>query len=131
MPYKDPERKRQVWRESKRRQRAKQKEEAMKSVDPLDLNYGMKPTKPKFMTFEEYCEEYPDSTKTDWIRAKIVFDHEQSLPKSEEPEEDWSAIKPRNTKPYGENKQEIPPMCPKHGVPLDKNGQCPVCQGRD
>lgn len=76
MPYKNPEKQKEVKRKYAQKRRAKERLQREKNADPLDLNFGMKPRK-NSMSFEEYQKLFPDSTKRDWINFKISVAHNE------------------------------------------------------
>jgi hypothetical protein len=94
------ERRKEYQREWLRRKRAEQKKEAEAKRDPLDLNIvgekGNEPIKGVPLSWEEFKEENPDKSKTDWVKYKINFSTQQA-------EEDWKA-EPK-AKPKQQNSQ--------------------------
>ncbi len=78
-PYKDREKQLAAKRESERRRQLKKKiAEEKAHMDRLDLNYGMKPLKDIFMSFEEFQKWFPEATKTQYIKYKIKFEQEHA-----------------------------------------------------
>lgn len=67
-------------KEYMKRRRAEQKEtDENRSLANMDLNYGMKPFREEFISFEEWKTANPDGRFQDYLKEKIQFDEEQRV----------------------------------------------------
>ena len=104
MPYKDEQTQREADKFYHKRLRAKRKLEAEarneKFIEEIpetaeNLNYGMKATPEKPMTWEEFLEENPKADKTEWIQYKIKFSYEHKWKMEKETEDKRKAREER------------------------------------
>lgn len=73
-------------REKLRQKQLEEKQKAQKeSLSNLDLNVGMKPLKPEFMTFKEYRELFPNASFKRYLRDKIRFQKDSKVRELEQP----------------------------------------------
>jgi hypothetical protein len=128
-----------LWLRAKRAEQKKKREiEAQAKADPCDLNaVGEKGNTMKAVPLsqKEYLSENPDKTKTDWVNYKLTFPTAQL-------EEDWKKEPRRqestpNPTPMpsfenmlnnsGSNKGGMQSICPYCARPLNRRGQCDIC----
>lgn len=76
-------------RREKERQKKKalKQEQAKQSLSNLDLNIGIKPLKPSFMSFKEYRNIVPHASFSEYLRAKKQFQKDNEIRELETPKE--------------------------------------------